>query len=165
MPNRREVPRQPAVPLRAGHLHHGRDASRNPLGVRTHSRVRELRGPHGSAGTGAAHITDAQRPATRSRRGKVPTGFVRSDEGFLKPNLDPEYEDVETGFFDIVNELERLEDGASYRSVAEGEDGIPNVTRQTLSTIHQDEERRRWYLEAKADDDRVEEALQDVAVE
>lgn len=36
---------------------------------------------------------------------------------------------------------ERLDDGASYRSVASD---APNVTRQTLSTIDQDPERRSW---------------------
>jgi len=97
--------------------------------------------------------------------GEVPTGFVRSDSGYLKPNLNPDYDDGETGFFDVVDALERLDDGASYRSLAEGKDGIPNVTRQTLSTIHQDEERRRWYLDSAAEDDRVDEALQGVTVE
>ncbi len=79
--------------------------------------------------------------------------------------MDPDYDEGETGFFDVVDALERLDDGASYRSLGEVEDGIPNVTRQTLSTIHQDEGRRRWYLEGTADDDRVDEALQELAIE
>jgi hypothetical protein len=78
--------------------------------------------------------------------GEVPTGFVRSDEGYLKPNLDSDYDEGETGFFDAVDALERFDDGGSYRSTAKD---TPNVTRQTLSTIHQDQERRRWYLVGK----------------
>jgi DNA invertase Pin-like site-specific DNA recombinase len=90
--------------------------------------------------------------------GQVPAGFVRVD-GYLKPNLDPDYAEGEAGFFDIVDALERLDDDGSYRAVARD---TPNVTRQTLSVIHQDNERRRWYLEAEAEDDRVDEALADV---
>lgn len=94
--------------------------------------------------------------------GEVPTGFVRSDDGFLKPNLNPDYDDDETGFFDVVDALERLDDGGSYRSTAKD---TPNVSRQTLSKIHQDDERRRWYLDGKAEDDRVDEALAEVDVQ
>lgn len=87
--------------------------------------------------------------------GQVPAGFTRSD-GYLKPNIDPGYESGETGFFDLVDAIERIEDGGSYRGVAKD---TPNVTRQTLMNIHKDEERRRWYLEHEADDERVDEAL------
>lgn len=94
--------------------------------------------------------------------GEVPVGFVRSDEGYLRPNLSPDYDADESGYFDVVDALERLDDGGSYRSVAKD---TPNVTRQTLSTIHQDDERRRWYLDGKAEDDRVDEALAEVEVQ
>jgi len=87
--------------------------------------------------------------------GQVPAGFRRED-GYLTPNLNPSYSEGETGFFDIVGALEAVENGASYNKTAED---TPNVTRQTLSKIHQDEERRAWYLEAEAEDERVEEAL------
>lgn len=88
--------------------------------------------------------------------GNVPAGFVRTDDGYLKPNLDPEYDDGETGFFDIVDVLKRIENGKSYNQAAED---TPNITRQALASIHQDEERRGWYLDGEADDDRVAEAL------
>jgi len=94
--------------------------------------------------------------------GEVPSGFVRSEEGFLRPNLNPDYDEDETGFFDVVDALERLDDGGSYRSVAAD---TPNVTRQTLSNIDQDDERRSWYLEGDADDDRVQEALEDLTID
>lgn len=92
--------------------------------------------------------------------GAVPAGFVRQD-GFLKPNLNPDYEDGETGFLDIVEALELIEGGMSYNKAASN---IPNVTRQTLSNIHQDDERRQWYIEGKAVDDLVNEALDEVEV-
>lgn len=90
--------------------------------------------------------------------GQVPAGFTRVD-GFLKPNLDPDYSDGETGFLDIVDALESIEDGTSYNKAAKR---CPNITRQTLSNIHQDEKRLAWYLEQEAADDRVAEALGDV---
>jgi DNA invertase Pin-like site-specific DNA recombinase len=100
---------------------------------------------------------------TRARKegkwvGQVPVGFTTVD-GYLKPNLDPEYDEDESGFFDIVDALERLEDGESYRSV--GKD-TPNVTRQTLMRIHRDDDRRAWYLDTEATDGRVSEALDGV---
>jgi len=91
--------------------------------------------------------------------GEVPTGFVRVD-GRLKPNLNPDYEDEETGFIDVVTAIENIESGTwSYRQAASE---TPNCTRQTLSNIHQGE-RRDWYLENEAEDERVDEALQSVS--
>jgi DNA invertase Pin-like site-specific DNA recombinase len=89
--------------------------------------------------------------------GEVPTGFERNNEGFLRPviNAAP----GEDSYLEIRNALEAIEDGESYRAAADE----LNTTRQTLSRIHQDEERRAWYLDATARDDRVSEALQDVA--
>lgn len=87
--------------------------------------------------------------------GEVPAGFIR-DDGYLKPNLDPDYEDGESGFLDLVQAIRAIEDGDSYNQTAKR---TPNVTRQTLSNIHQDTERRDWYLDTDADDDRVQEAL------
>lgn len=90
---------------------------------------------------------------------KPPKGF-RVEDGYLSPNLNPDYGENETGFFDVVDALERIESGKSYRKVAEN---TPNCTRQTLSTIHQDEDRRAWYLNQSADNERVQEALEDVS--
>ena len=89
--------------------------------------------------------------------GQVPTGFCRSEDGYLKPILDPDHDGGETGFFEVVDALGKIDDGASYRATARD---TPNVTRQTLSTIYQDEERRGWYLDQDAEDDRVDEAIQ-----
>jgi DNA invertase Pin-like site-specific DNA recombinase len=106
--------------------------------------------------------TKAGMRRAREREGKwvgqVPVGFVVND-GYLKPNLNPVYEDDETGFFDIVDALEAIENGESYNKAAKR---TPNVTRQTLSNIHQTEKRRRWYIEAEADDERVQDALEQV---
>ena len=91
--------------------------------------------------------------------GEVPVGFTRNDEGYLRPVLDPD-DSNEDGYLEIRAALEAIEDGSSYRKEAKG----LNTTRQTLSRIHQDDKRRQWYLDASADDERVEEALQDVAI-
>ncbi|MFC4448148.1 MULTISPECIES: recombinase family protein [Halorussus] len=93
--------------------------------------------------------------------GQTPVGFVRSDEGYLKPNLNPDYDSGETGFFDVADALERVESGESYNKTAEN---TPNLTRQTLSKIHQDDDRRGWYIEGEAEDDRVQDALTEVDV-
>jgi DNA invertase Pin-like site-specific DNA recombinase len=90
--------------------------------------------------------------------GQVPIGFKRVD-GYLRPNLNPDHEEGETGYHDIADALERIEAGESYRSVATA---TPNVTRQTLMRISKDEERRQWYLGGDAEDDRVANALQEV---
>lgn len=88
--------------------------------------------------------------------GQVPVGFRRSEDGFLTPILEPDYDDGETGYVDVVEALEEIERGGSYRSVAQN---TPNVTRQTLSTIDQNEGRRSWYLDREAEDEAVETAL------
>lgn len=90
--------------------------------------------------------------------GQVPAGFVRAD-GYLTPNLDPDYEAGETGFFDVTTALERLDDGESYRAVAAD---TPNLSRPGLMNIDKDDARRRWYLEFEADEDSVARALADL---
>lgn len=91
--------------------------------------------------------------------GQVPAGFERDGDGYLQPNLNPDHEEGEAGYLELRSALERIEDGESYRRAA---DSIP-VTRQTLSSIHNDDERRSWYLDAEADDDRVDNALAEVS--
>lgn len=90
--------------------------------------------------------------------GQVPAGFITVD-GYLKPNLDPDYSEGESGFLDLVDALERIEDGDSYRSVASD---TPNVTRQTLMNINKDDDRKAWYLTTEADDERVQSALDEL---
>ncbi|KAB1193470.1 resolvase [Haloferax sp. MBLA0076] len=94
--------------------------------------------------------------------GPAPTGFT-TDDGYLTPNLNPNYDNKETGFLDVVDALERIVSGEwSYNKAAEH---TPNITRQTFSNIHQDEERLAWYLERRAEDDRVSEALGEVELQ
>lgn len=90
--------------------------------------------------------------------GKPPVGFI-IESGFLKPNLNPDYEKGETGYFDVVDAMESINSGDSYNKTAQS---TPNVTRQTLSNIDQDEDRRAWYLEQEADDERVQDAIDGV---
>ena len=88
--------------------------------------------------------------------GEVPVGFERNSEGYLRPLIDADPD--EDSYLEIRNALEAIEDDESYRQAAMG----LNTTRQTLSRIHQDEDRRQWYLDATAEDERVEEALAEV---
>ncbi|PHQ37657.1 resolvase [Halorubrum persicum] len=88
--------------------------------------------------------------------GEVPVGFERNSEGYLRPLIDADPD--EDSYLEIRNALEAIEDDESYRQAAMG----LNTTRQTLSRIHQDEDRRQWYLDATAEDKRVEEALAEV---
>jgi DNA invertase Pin-like site-specific DNA recombinase len=94
--------------------------------------------------------------------GQVPKGFVRDEEGYLRPNLAPDYDVDETGYLDIVDALEAIQNGTSYR---EAERQTPNVTRQTLMNINKDDKRRCWYLDAEAEDDAVQEALDEVTLD
>lgn len=76
--------------------------------------------------------------------GQPPAGFVVDDDGNLRPNLSPDYDDGETGYLDMQDALEEIDDGQSYRAAA---GSTPNVTRQTLSNIDQDEDRREMYFD------------------
>lgn len=87
--------------------------------------------------------------------GQVPAGFITVD-GYLRPNFSPDYDAGETGFHDIADALEAIDAGDSYRAVATE---TPNVTRQTLMRIAKSEDRRSWYLDEEADDDRVAQAF------
>lgn len=88
--------------------------------------------------------------------GTVPSGFVRTEEGYLRPNLAPDYDDGETGWHDMVEAIEAIDRGDSYRSVAQE---TPNISRPGLMRIYKDEEQRQWYLTGDSNDDRVSAAL------
>lgn len=89
--------------------------------------------------------------------GQVPVGFERDSDGYLTPLLNPDRDAGEVGYLEIRDALARIEDGESYRKAARG----INTTRQTLSSIHQDEDRRAWYVDAgSVDDDRVRRAVE-----
>jgi len=90
--------------------------------------------------------------------GQVPAGFQRDGDGYLQPNLNADHDSGEVGYLELRSALEQIDNGASYRATA---DGLP-VTRQTLSKIDNDEDRRQWYLDADADDELVAEALEPV---
>ena len=91
--------------------------------------------------------------------GNVPLGFRRDSEGYLQPILDANRDEGEVSYIEVQEALERIEAGESYRSVAQT---LP-VTRQALSNIDQDEERRSWYIEREANDERVQEAIESVS--
>lgn len=109
-------------------------------------------------------ISRVESGVKRARRegkwlGEVPVGFERNDAGYLRPKLNPTDPEAD-GYLEIRRALESIEEGESYRQAAKE----LNTTRQTLSRVHQDEERRAWYIDAEAGDARVDEALQDVTV-
>ncbi len=88
--------------------------------------------------------------------GAVPVGFERDDDGYLQVLLDPDRDAGEVGYLDVRRALERVDNEASYRSVARD---VPNLARTTLMSIHKDDDRRQWYLGADAGDERVAAAL------
>ncbi|RLM83690.1 recombinase family protein [Halobellus sp. Atlit-38R] len=90
--------------------------------------------------------------------GNVPAGFRRDDDGYLQPIIEPE--DGEDSYFEIENAIQRLEGGDSFRSVAKS----LSISRQGLTNIYQDDERRQWYLNARAEDDRVDDALDEIDI-
>lgn len=87
--------------------------------------------------------------------GNVPAGFRRDEEGYLQPIIDADRDDGEVSFFEMQKALERIDSGESYNSVS---DSLP-ITRQGLSNIDQDEDRRAWYLNQEADDEQVQDAI------
>ncbi len=91
--------------------------------------------------------------------GAVPKGFARDDEGYLQPVLDPDHDDGEISYLEVRSALTRVDASESYRSVAKD---VPNLSRTSLARIHKDEKRRQWYLNAEAEDERVDAALTDM---
>lgn len=94
--------------------------------------------------------------------GQPPLGFTTDADGYLIPNCEfygEDYNDGRDGFFAVARAVEEIDGGESYRSAADG----LQCTRQALSSVDQDDEKRRWYLERNADDDRVQRALDELA--
>ena len=89
--------------------------------------------------------------------GEVPTGFERNEQGYLRPLINPG--EGKVGYLEMREALVDIEAGESYNSAA----ASMATTRQTLSRIDQDDERRSWYLDGRAEDDRVAEALETVS--
>lgn len=91
--------------------------------------------------------------------GNVPLGFRRDDEGYLQPIIDANRDEGEVSYLEVQEAIERVENGESYNSVAKS---LP-ITRQGLSKIHQNEERRAWYIEGNAEDERVQSAIDSIS--
>lgn len=92
--------------------------------------------------------------------GKPPLGFTTDGDGYLAANIDTFacYNDERDGFYAVEKAMEMIDDGASYRSTA----GDMICSRRALSNVYNDEERRRWFLEREADDERVQQALDEI---
>jgi DNA invertase Pin-like site-specific DNA recombinase len=82
--------------------------------------------------------------------GQVPAGFERDEDGHLQVDFDE--------YLAMVEALEQVESGESYRSAAQD----APVSRPTLMDIHKDEDRRAWYLDGEAEDEQVNDALSTV---
>ena len=93
--------------------------------------------------------------------GKPPVGFTTDADGYLIANADfyEEYNEDTAGFYEVQRALEKIEDGASYNQVAKDAD----FSRQSISKVDQDHERRGWFLEREAEDDRVQAALDELS--
>jgi DNA invertase Pin-like site-specific DNA recombinase len=79
--------------------------------------------------------------------GGVPAGFERDGDGYLQVDLDE--------YLAMMEAMERVEAGESYRSVAKD----APVSRPTLMDIHKDPQRRSWYLDGEAENEIVDDAL------
>jgi len=90
--------------------------------------------------------------------GQPPIGFTTDEDGFLIANVDfyEGYNQDRAGFYEVEGALRRIdENDASYRSVAND----ANFTRPAISKLDKDDERRRWFTEREASDERIESAL------
>lgn len=92
--------------------------------------------------------------------GKPPLGFTTDDDGYLIANVEfyEGYNDERPGFWAVEAALERLDDGASYRSTA----SRLGCSRAALRSVFEDDERRRWFEDREADDERVQAALDEL---
>ena len=104
-----------------------------------------------------ARIQRGQRHAQREGKwvGQPPTGFATDDEGYLQLIHEADRDAGEISYLEMRSAIERVEDGESYRGVARD----TRFNRVTLMNIHNDDQRRRWYLDAEANDQRVTDAL------
>ena len=97
--------------------------------------------------------------------GKPPLGFTTDDDGYLIPNIEfygEDYNPDRDGFFAVEEAMRMIhEEDASFRSIAR--DMI--CSRRALSNVYNDEERRRWFFEREADDERVQAALDELDTE
>lgn len=86
--------------------------------------------------------------------GKPPLGFTTDEDGYLVPNIG--FNEELDNFWAVQQAIEDVhENNASYRSVAQELE----ASRQSISDIYRDEEKRQRYLEFTSDDKRVDNAL------
>ncbi|MWG33111.1 recombinase family protein [Halomarina oriensis] len=94
--------------------------------------------------------------------GGVPLGFTTDEDGYLIANVDfyDEFDEERDGFWTVAEAMRILDENprASYRGLA----SEMVCTRRSLSNLDNNEERRRWYLDLEADDERVANALDEV---
>ncbi|WP_273836915.1 recombinase family protein [Halococcus sp. PRR34] len=88
--------------------------------------------------------------------GRVPKGFRRDSEGYLQLIHEADRDAGEISYLEMRSAIERVDAGESYRSVAAD---TPNIGRSTIMSIDKNEDRRAWYLDAEAEDRRVEQVL------
>jgi hypothetical protein len=67
---------------------------------------------------------------------RSPEGIRGDDDSYLHVLLNPDQDAGEVGYLEVRRAIERIEADESYRTVARD---LPNLTRQTLMTIHKRE--------------------------
>jgi hypothetical protein len=77
-------------------------------------------------------------------------------QGYLQLIHEADRDAGKISYLEMRSAIERVADGESYRSVAAD---TPNIGRSTIMTIDKNEDRRAWYLDAEANDDRVDRVL------
>lgn len=94
--------------------------------------------------------------------GKPPVGFTTDDEGYLIANVDffENYTASEAGFYEVEEALRRIdEEDASYRGLSKN----ARFSRPTISNLDQDPDKRAWFTERVADDERIQAALDELS--
>ena len=123
--------------------------SSSPTSLQRSPRKNDVGSPNGSS-----RASRAQREG--KWLGRVPKGFRRDDDGYLQLIHEADRDAGEISYLEMRSAIERVDDGESYRAVAAD---TPNIGRSTVMSIHKDEDRRAWYLDAEASDGRVDQVL------
>lgn len=93
--------------------------------------------------------------------GQPPIGFTTDSDGYLIPNLDfyDGYNPERADFYEVEGALRKIENGSSYRSVAEDS----SFSRPAISALDKDDSRRVWFTAREASDERIQAALDELA--
>jgi len=94
--------------------------------------------------------------------GQPPIGFTTDEDGYIIPNVEfyEGYNPDRAGYYEVEEALRRIEEeDASYRGVSQG----ARFTRPAISKLDRNEDRKGWFTERNAEDERVQAALSELS--